>query len=117
MDKYGCESVIKKILLLTFLLFAFSLPMHANADNEVDMVAMEKMVAQLKKVSKKLKRGQFEGEDLTAWTKLSIKLKSAASLCISNSETALLDLKTVMDGLGEKVKGEDIEVTKKGRRI
>jgi len=25
----------------------------------------------------------------------------------------LLDLKTVMDGLGEKVKGEDIEVTKK----
>jgi len=113
MDKYGCESVIKKILLLTFLLFAFSLPMHANADNEADMVAMEKMAAQLKKVSKKLKRGQFEGEDLTAWTKLSIKLKSAASLCISNSETALLDLKTVMDGLGEKVKGEDIEVTKK----
>jgi len=77
------------------------------------MASMEKMSAQLKKVSKKLKRGQFEGEDLTAWTKLSIKLKSAASLCVSNSESALLDLKTVMDGLGEKVKGEDLEVTKK----
>jgi len=49
--------------------------MHANADNEADMVAMEKMAAQLKKVSKKLRRGQFEGEDLAAWTKLSIKLK------------------------------------------
>ncbi len=105
--------MIKKILLLTFLLFAFSLPMHAVADNAGDMAAMEKMSAQLKKVSKNLRRGRFEGEDLTAWTKLSIKLKSAASLCVSNSESALLDLKTVMDGLGEKVKGEDVEVTKK----
>ncbi len=77
------------------------------------MAAMEKMSAQLKIVSKKIRRGQFEGEDLTKWTKLSIKMKSAASLCISNSETALLNLKTVMDGLGEKVKGEDAEVTKK----
>ena len=106
--------VIKKILLLSFLLFAFSLPQYAvAADGADDMAAMEKMSAQLKKISKKLRRGQFDGNDLTAWTKLSIKMKSAASLCISNSETALLDLKTVMDGLGEKVKGEDIEVTKK----
>ena len=74
---------------------------------------MEKMSSQLKKVSNKLNRGQFEGADLTAWTKLSIKMKSAASLCVSNSEKALLDLKTAMDGLGEKVKGEDVEVTKK----
>jgi len=106
--------VIKKILLLTFLLFAFSLPQSAvAADDSDNMAAMEKMSAQLKKISKKLRRGQFDGNDLTAWTKLSIKMRSAASLCISNSEAALLDLKTVMDGLGEKVKGEDVEVTKK----
>ncbi len=105
--------VIKKILLLIFLLLSFSLPPYAVADDAGDMAAMEKMASQLKKVSKKLSRGQFEGEDLTAWTKLSIKMKSAASLCISNSEAALLDLKTVMDGLGEKVKGEDVDVTKK----
>lgn len=105
--------VIKKILLLTFLLFSFSLSPYAAADDAGDMAAMEKMSAQLKIVSKKIRRGQFEGEDLTKWTKLSIKMKSAASLCISNSETALLNLKTVMDGLGEKVKGEDAEVTKK----
>ncbi|GMR00703.1 MAG: hypothetical protein BMS9Abin19_0037 [Gammaproteobacteria bacterium] len=105
--------VMKRILLLIFLLFAFSLSSYAVADDMGDMDEMEKMSSQLKKVSKKLSRGQFEGTDLTAWTKLSIKMKSAASLCVSNSETALLNLKTVMDGLGEKVKGEDAEVTKK----
>ncbi len=103
-------TMMKKILPLVFLLFAFSLPSHVVAD---EMAAMEKMSDELKLVSKKLSRGQFEGEDLAAWTKLTIKMKSAASLCVSNSETALLELKTVMDGLGEKVKGEDSEVTKK----
>ena len=117
---YNCETpkcassvaitMMKKILPLVFMLFAFSLPSHVMAD---EMVAMDKMSDELKKVSKKLSRGQFDGEDLAAWTKLTIKMKSAASLCVSNSETAMLDLKTVMDGLGEKVKGEDPEVTKK----
>ena len=102
--------MMKRILLLILLCFAFSLSSYVVAD---EMDNMEKMSSQLKTVSKKLNRGQFEGEDLTAWTKQSIKMKSAASLCVSNSEIALLDLKTVMDGLGEEVKGEDVEVTKK----
>ena len=102
--------MMKRTLLLILLFFAFSLSPYVVAD---EMDDMENMASQLKRVSKKLNRGQFEGADLTAWTKLSIKMKSAASLCVSNSETALLDLKTITDGLGEKVKGEDIEVTKK----
>ena len=117
---YNCENpkcassatitMMKKLLPLILLLFTFSLPSLAVAD---EMAAMDKMSDELKVVSKKLSRGQFEGGDLAAWTKLTIKVKSTASLCVSNSETALLDLKTVMDGLGEKVKGEDPEVTKK----
>jgi potassium efflux system protein len=103
-------NVMKKLLLSILLLITFSLPSYAVADVMDDM---EKMSSQLKKVNKNISRGQFEGEDLTAWTKLTINMKSAASLCISNSETALIDLTTVMDGLGEKVKGEDVEVTKK----
>jgi potassium efflux system protein len=103
-------NVMKKLLLSILLLITFSLPSYAVADVMDDM---EKMSAQLKKVKKNISRGQFEGEDLTAWTKLTINMKSAASLCVSNSETALIDLTTVMDGLGEKVKGEDAEVTKK----
>lgn len=74
---------------------------------------MESMSEQMKHISKKLNRGQFEGDDLTAWTKLTIKMTSTASLCVSNNEAALLDLKAQIEGLGEGVKGEDAEVTKK----
>ncbi|VAW50440.1 Potassium efflux system KefA protein / Small-conductance mechanosensitive channel [hydrothermal vent metagenome] len=77
------------------------------------MDEIEKMSSSLKDVNKKLGKGKFEGNDLIRWTKLSIKIKSSASLCVSNNETALLDLKVVMDGLGGKVKGEDAEVTRK----
>ena len=102
--------MMKKILPLILLFIVFSLSSYAVAD---EMDDMEKMSDQLKTGSKKISRGQFEGEDLVAWTKLTIKMKSAASLCVSNSEAALLELKTVMEGLGEKVDGEDAEVTKK----
>ena len=101
---------MKKIIALILMFFVLSLPCHAVAD---EMENMDRMSAQLKKAIKNIDRGRFEGDDLGEWTKLSIKTKSAASLCVSNTEAALLDLKTVMDGLGEKVKGEDIEVTKK----
>ena len=101
---------MKKIIPFILLFFVCSLPSYAAAD---EMEEMEKMSIQLKKINKNLNRGQFDGDDLAAWTKLSIKMKSTASLCVSNSEAASLDLKSVMEGLGEKVKGEDVEVTKK----
>ncbi|NOQ89476.1 MAG: mechanosensitive ion channel [Gammaproteobacteria bacterium] len=102
---------MKKIFpLILLFIFSFSISSYAAA-NEMD--DMEKMSSQLKKVDKKISRGQFEGGDLNDWTKLTIKMKSAASLCASNSEAALLDLEAAMNGLGEKVKGEDVEVTKK----
>ena len=101
---------MKKITHSILLLFLLSLPCYAA---DVDMKNLEKMSAQLKSISKKINRGQFEHDDLAAWTKLTIEMKTAASLCISNTEAALLDFKSVMEGLGEKVKGEDIEVTRK----
>lgn len=98
--------------LIPFILFvlAISLPSIVVAD---EMKNMEEMSDQLKLINKKLNRGKFDGGDLSAWTKLTINMKSEASLCVSNSEAALIDLKTTMEGLGEKVKGEDLEVTKK----
>jgi len=101
---------MNKVTNLILLLFLLSLPCHAA---DVDVKNLEKMSAQLKSISKKINRGQFEHDDLAAWTKLTIDMKTAASLCISNTETALLDLKSVIEGLGKKVKGEDIEVTRK----
>ncbi len=101
---------MKKLLPLILMIFTVFLSVQVMAD---DMADMEKMSSELKQVNKKLSRGEFEGKDLTAWTKLTIKMKSSASLCVSNSEAALLDLKSITDGLGEAVKGEDAEVTKK----
>ena len=77
------------------------------------MKGMEKMSNQLKQVNRDITRGDFNENDLEKWTKLTIKMKSAAALCSSNNEAALLNLKSVIDGLGEKVKSEDPEVTKK----
>jgi len=104
---------MKKTVQLIILFFIFSCSTIAVADNKADIENLEKMSSQLKKISKNLSRGQFEGKDLAVWTKLAINMKSQASLCVANTEVALLDLKTIMDGLGEKVKGEDAEVTKK----
>ena len=102
--------VTKRIFLLSLLFFIFPLSSHAVTDEVADMETMSSL---LKDVSKKIRLGQFDGEDLVAWTKLSIKMKSSASLCASNSESLLRDLKVVIDGLGEKIKGEDVAVTKK----
>ena len=103
---------MKKNILLILLIFVASFSSHKVVADE-DVTEMEKMSEQLKQISRKLNRGQFEGDDLSAWTKLTIKMTSAASLCVANNEAALLDLKTQMEGLGEEVKGEDAEVTKK----
>ena len=110
MANYTVINVMKKLLPLILMIFTFSLSAQVMAD---DMTDMEKMSSKLNQVNKKLSRGQFEGEDLATWTKLTIKMKSSASLCVSNTEAALLDLKSITDGLGEAVKGEDTEVTKK----
>jgi small-conductance mechanosensitive channel len=101
---------MKKFFPIIVLFLSLAFPPLAVAD---DMQDMEKMSGQLKKVNSKISRGQFDGEDLSAWTKLTINMKSKASLCVSNSEASLIDLKASIEGLGEKVKGEDVEVTKK----
>lgn len=101
---------MKKLVYAILLFSAFFLTSHVYAD---DMEEMEEISAELKSVAKKINKGDFDGSDLAAWTKLGIQMESAASLCVANSEAELLELQTVIDGLGEKVKGEDLEVTKK----
>ncbi len=101
---------MKNIISQILLLLVISLSSYAVADELDDM---DQMSQQLKVVNNSINSGQFEGDDLASWTKLTIKMKSSASLCVSTSEAALLDLQTVIDGLGEAVKDEDAEVTKK----
>ena len=103
---------MKQSLYFILLVFTFTFSYNATAIDK-EMQGLEKMSSELKSVNKKMSRGQFDGNNLSSWTKTTIKMKSTASLCVSTSETALIDLKSIMDGLGEKVKGEDSEVTKK----
>jgi len=99
---------MKKIVSFVVLLICLMLSYQVVAK---EMKELDVMSDSLSKISKKIQQGKFDGDDLTNWTKLTIKMKSAGSLCISNSETALLTLKAKMDGLGEEVKGEDKAVT------
>ncbi len=96
-------------LILLIALFSFALPSSAK---DYEMADIEKMSERLKSVDRQITRGEFEGKDLDAWTKRATKMKIAASLCVSENEQALLKLKKILEGLGEKVKGEDAEVTK-----
>lgn len=101
---------MKKFFPLIFLFLSLAFPPLVVAD---EMEEMEKISKQLKKASTNLSRGQFDEDDLAAWNKQTIKMKSMASLCASNSEESLVDLKASIEGLGEKVEGEDVEVTRK----
>lgn len=104
---------MKRIQLFLLLLISLSLPPLVLADEMPGMVKMEKLSQQLNDIGGNLNKGAFDGDELAAWTKLSIKLKSTASLCVAKSEASLINLQKSIDGLGEKVKGEDAEVAKK----
>jgi potassium efflux system protein len=103
---------MKRLLHFILLTFVFTFSFNAAADAGDDK-ELEEMSSTLKRIEIKLKRGQFDGEDLSSWTKVTIQMKSTASLCVSSTGKDLDSMKTVMEGLGEKVKGEDSEVTKK----
>jgi len=103
-------SAMNKFFPLIILFLSLVFPPLAVAD---DMEEMDKISKHLKKASTNLSRGQFDEDDLVAWNKLTIKMKSMASLCAANNEASLVDLKKSIEGLGEKVEGEDAEVTRK----
>jgi len=105
---------------LTFILFLFLSVFNgvtfaasgtSVADNKKQQ--LELFSSQIKKLSKKLNHGDFNEEDLSDWTKLTIKAGSAASLCSSNLDSKIIVLNKDMEGLGELVKGEALDVTKK----
>jgi len=104
---------------LTFILF-FLLSIFNGvvlADGSASVVDNQKQLelfsSQIKKLSQKLKHGDFNEENLSDWTKLTIKASGAASLCGANIESKMIVLDKDMKGLGESVKGEALDVTNK----
>ena len=109
--------MFKKFLFITMLLFIQGLSPVAHAIEEANMQSMDKMSVDLKKIAHDIERGQFSGGDLQEWTKTTVKMESQASLCVSNKEKAITDLKVLIEGLGEKVDGEDADVTRKRNKL
>ena len=81
------------ILLTSIFIFSF----NVSADTK-ESKNLEKMSSSLKRIEIRLKRGQFDGEDLSSWTKVTIQMKSAASSCVAATGKDLDSMKTVMEG-------------------
>jgi len=102
-----------KRIVITLLLFSTA-AFVAHADEETQL---EKLSKQIKTITYKLDRGEFDQADLAKWTKIVIKISSEASVCIADNETKINKLQESIDGLGEKVKDEAAEVTKQRNNL
>jgi len=103
------------VVLLLFLAGFKSIYVLAadSSLTEKEVKNLDNFSRQIKRLSWKLDRGRFDGDDLIEWTRLTINASSAASLCVSSTEASLTTVKEALKGLGDKVKGESVDVTKK----
>ncbi|MBT8440556.1 MAG: hypothetical protein KJO91_12560, partial [Gammaproteobacteria bacterium] len=101
------------IILSLLLLFATAAS-TAYADVKEELVELSK---QLKSISHRLDRGNYEQDDLSRWTKTVIKLSSESSVCIADQEAAIKKVQESIDALGEKVKDETKEVTDQRKKL
>jgi small-conductance mechanosensitive channel len=101
-------------ILVTFLLlYITAIPVSHADQNE----KLESLSNQIKSITYKLDRGNFDQEDLAKWTKVAIKLSGEASVCIADNEALIKKAQESLDGLGEKVKDEAAEVTKQRNNL
>ena len=84
-------------------------------EKQVDQ--LEVLSNQVKTITYKLDRGNFDQEDLAKWTKVTIKLSSEASVCISDNEAKIKKVQESLDGLGEEVKDEAPEVSRQRLKL
>ena len=101
-------------LLILCCLLSTSANIYADPDQNVQL---ETLSNQLKTITYKLDRGDFDQADLAKWTKVAIKLSGEASVCISDSEAKTKKVQESIDSLGEKVDNEAAEVTKQRAKL
>ena len=104
---------IAHLLLVYFFLFTSASIYAQPKEND----ALESLSNQLKTITYKLDRGDFDQEDLVKWTKVTIKLSSEASVCISDSEAKIKKVQGSIESLGEKVDDEASDVTKERAKL
>jgi len=104
---------MKHILVTVLLCF---LTTTSIADTE-KKDPLETLSNQIKTITYRLDRGNFDQQDLAKWTKVTIKFSSEASVCIADKETQIKKVQESIDGLGEKVDDEAAEVTKLRKQL
>ena len=95
-------SFLSFILILSFI--------NCSSAYAYDEISLEKNIVKLDEINTRLKKNKYTSEELPAWTRMAIDVKSASELCISEKNDILNALKESILGLGEKTKGEDINV-------
>jgi small-conductance mechanosensitive channel len=100
---------IAQLFTILFLVFSGA---ASFADTKEEDAKLEALSNQLKTITYRLDRGNYDQADLSAWTKVVIKLSGEASVCISDSEAKIKKVQESIDALGEKVDDEASEVTK-----
>jgi len=98
---------IKHIIIPLLLLLTTATSVAFADENE----KLESLSKQIKTINYKLERGNYDQEDLSKWTKTTIKLSGEASVCVTDNEAKIKKLVESIEGLGEKVKDETKEVT------
>ena len=89
----------------------------ASLAEDAEKNSLETLANQIKTITYKLDRGDFDQEDLARWTKVAIKLGGEASVCISDKEARIKKVQESLDGLGEEVKDETAEVSKQRKAL
>jgi small-conductance mechanosensitive channel len=102
-----------KYIIITSLLFFIAAASASTGLNP----ELEALSNQIKTISYKLDRGNFDQEDLSRWTKTTIKLSGEATVCIADNEAKIKKMQESLDGLGEKVKDEAAEVSKQRAKL
>ena len=103
----------KHIIVISLLFFVTALSVVHADQNET----LESLSNQIKSINYKLDRGNYDQEDLAKWTKITIKLSSEASVCVTDNEAKIKKIQESLDGLGEKVKDEADDVTKQRNNL
>jgi len=101
-------------ILVTLLLLFTTVTSVAYADDKEKLDALSK---QIKTITYKLERGNYDQDDLSRWTKITIKLSSEAAVCIADNDAKLKKLQESLDGLGEQVKDEAKAVSQQRKQL
>jgi potassium efflux system protein len=89
----------------------------AGLADEKQKNQLETLSNQVKTITYKLDRGNFDQADLAKWTKVTIKLSSEASVCVSDNEAKIKKVQESLDGLGDEVKDEAPEVSRQRLKL